>query len=319
MNKKIDTQLDRLRTRFAECVDATFFRKGDLLGLCVDNSHGSATLLLQGAQLLEYTPSGHDPVIWCSDAVVYKQGVPLRGGVPICWPWFGPLANNVSSVQSLCGIPIASAPQHGFVRTLEWELLRVESLTDARTALELRLCDSPATQTMLACAFELTLRIEIGSCLSMHLVAKNTDSRANLTFTSALHSYFAVSDIYQTDVQGLDAVSYVDILDGGAIKHQQGAVNFDTEVDRIYFAQPGAGLTPLVIQTPKRDIELLSRGSDSAIVWNPWIEKSQRLSQFNEDDYQSMVCVETANAFNDVISLAPGESHQLTLTASIVT
>lgn len=318
MNKDIelDSQLSALKSRFQGCTDATFFRRGDLLGISIQNADGSADILLQGAQLLEFTPRGEDRVIWCSDAVAYEKGVPLRGGVPICWPWFGPLANNVAAIQNQCGVPETSAPQHGFARNLSWELLRVESLADGRTVVELQLSDSSATQTMLDCPFQLHMRFEIGRQLGMVLTAKNTDIQSTMHFTSALHSYFAVSDIYATDVFGLDSVAYVDSLDGGAIKTQSGKVPIASEVDRIYFVESGEGLTPVVIRMPVRDIKIESKGSDSAIVWNPWVEKSRSLSQFHDTDYQHMLCVETANAFQNVISLAPGESHALSVRVS---
>ena len=319
MNEVFDIELNSLQTRFADCVHATFFRRGDLLGVDVHNAHGAATVLLQGAQLLEFTPHGEDRVIWCSDAVAYKSGVPLRGGVPVCWPWFGPLENNTTAIQNQCVGPVDSAPQHGFVRTLDWDLVLVESLPDGGTAIELTLCDSFETQSMLACAFELVMRFEIGGRLHLALTARNTDTNSTMSFTSALHSYFAVSNIKHSEVLGLDAMFYVDSLDDGAIKSQQGAVGFDAEVDRIYFAQPGEGLTPLTIRTPERDIIVESSGSDSAIVWNPWIEKSRGLSQFRDTDYQRMLCVETANAFQNVISLPPGASHRLSVTVSTAT
>lgn len=305
-----------LEKDYAELEDLRFFIKDELLGVKVSNALGEATILLQGAQLLDFAPKGRSPIIWCSDAVEYRRGKPLRGGIPVCWPWFGPLNNNVADIVSQ--VASADAPQHGFARSQEWQLVSAERLASGATQVTMRLHDNGLSKTYIAHAFQLEMTFVVADYLDVSLQITNLDTQT-LYCTGALHSYFSIGDIHSASVQGLENTPYVDSLQAGEIIEQQGAVTFTDETDRIYFAPSNNDEAPSasalcqqqIIESVTKKFVLEARGSQSCIVWNPWVEKSKGLSQFNDDDYLRMLCVETANAYNDVVCLAPKQSHVL--------
>lgn len=280
-------------------------QSGDLPLLHIDHPRAIAVIALQGAQLLHYQRSNSQPLIWLSDQVAYQRGQSLRGGVPVCWPWFGDLARNPEPVRKQ--FPLAAAPAHGLVRGASWLLERVDDLDEA-VRVTLRY---PATD--LLSGIDLQLEISVGDELRMTLrTANNSDRR--FEFSQALHTYFAIGDIQRASVVGLEDARYVETLENWSEKIQQGAVMFAGETDRIYLNTPES----IRIHDPawQREICLRSSDSKSAIVWNPWIEKSKRLSQFAPDAWQRMLCIETANVLDDSIGLVPGESRALTVTIS---
>ena len=321
-------QLAELKQRFAENEEVSFFINDELIGLRVDNPFATAIILLQGAQLLEFTPRDKPRLIWCSDAVEYKQGKPLRGGIPICWPWFGPLQNNVEEITRQ--VEAKDAPQHGFARSQDWSLETIETSRLGVTQLVFALSDNAVSRQYFNKSFQLQLQFTIGESLDVALKIKNT-GMDQLYFTGALHSYFAVYDINKTRVFGLDNLPFIDSVNAGKSSVQSGALGITQETDRIYFAPeiresqeaqdplahernielsrvPGSDI---LVKCPDRKIKVRSQGSKSVIVWNPWIEKSRGLSQFKDDEYLEMLCVETANAHLDYISLAPQQEHVL--------
>ncbi|MEO4046950.1 D-hexose-6-phosphate mutarotase [Pseudomonas sp. CAU 1711] len=271
---------------------------------------GDSELLVaqQGAQVLHYQHGDQPPIIWLSEQAGYQHGQAVRGGVPLCWPWFGDLARNPLPVQALHD-SLGEAPAHGGVRGLDWQLLGIEQQGEA--VLLQFLCDT--RQQPLPHwphAAELRLDIRLDQRLHLSLNSRNLDD-APLHLSQALHSYFAVSDIRQSRVLGLDGCRYIDTLDGWQERRQAGALAFAGETDRIYLDVPTR--LALVDAGWNRRILLEAEGSRSAVLWNPWIGKAQRLSQFAEDAWQRMLCIETANAWDDCIELAPGASHELRL------
>lgn len=264
----------------------------------------SADLLLQGAQLLHYAPQGQDNWLWLSARAEYKKGVSVRGGIPLCWPWFGNAAMNPEAVKALITTP-AEAPAHGFARARDWVLTEVyEDNEDVVLTLNLSDTTHPMWQAGLSADAEFRFT---ASSVSLVLTTHNKGDKP-VTFSQALHSYFPTSDISATHLRGLEGSRYIDTLDGWQSKTQTGEVTFTAETDRIYYGEENISL-----QTPEHTTELSSQGSNSCVVWNPWTEKSLRLSQFAADDFKRMFCVETANALDDAITLAPSESHSLSL------
>ncbi|WP_369958358.1 D-hexose-6-phosphate mutarotase [Pseudomonas benzenivorans] len=272
--------------------------------------HADAELLVaqQGAQLLSYQRDGERPLIWLSEQAVYESGRSVRGGVPVCWPWFGDLRRNPQAVQAMYqGGNLV--PSHGLVRDLEWNLLGIDRQGDG---VNLEFAYNSAEQPLPGWpqAAELQLRIRLDQHLHLHLDSHNLGDQP-LALSQALHSYFAVGDIRQTQVEGLQGCRYIDTLDDWNERQQLDALRFTGETDRIYLDSPSR----LSILDPvwQRRIQLRSSGSRSAVLWNPWTDKAQRLSQFAGDAWQGMLCIEHANVLEDFLVLAPDARHRLSV------
>lgn len=300
--------MQSLYRRFGEIPGIQIELHRSLLAVQVQNAAATATVFLQGAQLSHYRRHGEPPVIWCSPQCDYTEGTPLRGGIPICWPWFGALDRNPDPVrEQLAG----TAGAHGLVRHRPWALIDVQPLDDRLTRLVLALHLAAGEEPAWPAATALTLTLDIGDTLCVSL---NVDNRSDDTvcFSSALHSYFAVSRIDRVSVDGLHGLDYIDCLRDWSTRRQQGPLIVDAEVDRIYFGTEHP--ITLVDTGWQRVLSVESSGSDSAVIWNPWTEKSRRLSQFADDAYRDMLCIETANAATDFIRLPPSQQHELSVT-----
>ena len=263
----------------------------------------------QGAQILSYFPDiEQPPLIWRSDCADYVQGQSVRGGVPICWPWFGDIQRSPATVQKSTS---ADAPFHGLARTLDWQLTH-SSADNTGVQLSMQL-DARQGLSGWPHAATLQLHIELAERLTLCLDNHNLGMQS-LAISQALHSYFAVSDIRQVAVHGLEGCPYYETLEQWQLREQAGAVLFSGETDRIYMKVPEQ--LQIIDTGWQRCIELRALGSQSAIVWNPWIDKAQTLSGFASDAWQQMLCIETANVQDDHLLLAPGERHRLVLQLS---
>ena len=275
---------------------------GELDCIQVRHPFFSADLLLQGAHLLSFKPNDKNDWLWLSETAEFRKGVSVRGGIPVCWPWFGNPDRNPDKVQEFILDP-HSAPAHGIARAVDWQLTAVNESSDAvELTLELPEVDSQVWSGGATAKIVFTFT---KSGLTVNLITLAGDQA--VSFSQALHTYFPTSDISATRVQGFHGFAYVDALDDWSEKQQRGDIHFSEETDRIYTAGP---LQTLV--TPEQTLEL-NCNSASAVVWNPWVEKSKRLSQFPHDAWQRMFCVESANALHDYVTLQPNESHSLTL------
>lgn len=277
---------------------------------CWHVRHAGSELLIsqQGAQILRYQRDGQPPLIWLSEDAAYVCGQSVRGGVPLCWPWFGDLQRNPSAVQAMVQGP---APFHGLARTLDWQLDHSRS-TEAGLYLQFSLPERSALPGW-PHKVALSLSIALGDDLQIELHNHNRGSQP-VAISQALHSYFAVSDSRQVRVQGLHGCRYIETLDNWNECRQQGELLIEGETDRIYLDLP----TRLTLHDAgwQRALHLDVEGSRSAIVWNPWIDKAQRLSHFAADAWQRMLCIETANVWDDCLQLAPGAEHRLRLRLS---
>lgn len=256
------------------------------------NEHGSARISSHGGHVLEYQPAGQKPVLWTSEQAVFRAGKAIRGGVPVCWPWFADHASDPDK------------PAHGVARTAEWQFADINA--DAAT---LRLTDSEATRAHWPHAFELTLKVTLGEQLSIALSATN-HCADTVRCTAALHSYFAISDVANVRIDGLAGGEYIDSIDGDQRKSQDGPIHLDREVDRIYINTEAD--TIIRDKAWQREIVIAKSGSQSTVVWNPWIDKAARMSDFGNKEYLNMVCAETCNAGTDVIEIPAGGNHTLT-------
>ncbi|MCS6204085.1 D-hexose-6-phosphate mutarotase [Shewanella baltica] len=250
-----------------------------------------ARIFLQGAQIDYFQPVGKPPLLWVSSADDYQPGNGIRGGVPVCWPWFG-----MSSE--------ANFPQHGFARTRIWALESVEmrnQLVDLRFSLKI----SEQDKIYWPHNTQVSVLFTLGDTLSISLVNTNLGDET-VTLTQALHTYFPIEDIHQLKASGFSGSKYIEFAEG-PYPQTTDEVLFDRETDRVYTDLGSVQL----LHTPQGIIEVSRENSQSAVLWNPWIEKSQRLGRFNPEDYLTMVCLEAANVLEDKVVLAPGETHSL--------
>ncbi|NWL79475.1 D-hexose-6-phosphate mutarotase [Pseudomonas taiwanensis] len=274
----------------------------------VHTRHAELLVAQQGAQVLSYQPHGEEPVIWLSGEAAYSKGQAVRGGVPVCWPWFGDLRRNPAEVQGMHeGGPIC--PAHGLVRERDWQLLGIDSDGPAvrlEFALDTRAEPLPGWPH----AAELKLSIVLDEQLQLTLSSRNTDD-APLALSQALHSYFAVSDVREVEVEGLGGCRYIETLENWQLRQQDGNIAFTGETDRIYLETPSR--MAILDRAWKRRIQLDVENSASAVVWNPWTDKARRLSQFADDAWPGMLCIETARVMNDCVVLKPGEEQKMTV------
>jgi glucose-6-phosphate 1-epimerase len=271
--------------------------KAELPFVEIQNGKASAVISTYAGQVLSYKPSGAaEDLLFLSDKAYYQQSKAIKGGVPICWPWFGADPEGLGR------------PAHGFVRNRQWLVLGSETTATAETKLVLGLQDTPETREIWPQAFELRLEITVGDSLGLALVTRNQGDQA-FSITQALHTYFKVGDISQVKVLGLEGKTYLDKVDNGERKTQAGAVTIDGEVDRVYLG--AAGELVIADAALQRNIRIASSGSATAVVWNPWAKISAEMGDLEDDDYQRLLCVESANAAEDIVEVAPAGEHRL--------
>lgn len=268
----------------------------DSVMIDIDTPRAKARIAMQGAQVLAYQPAkAAQDLLYLSPLSRYGDRRAIRGGVPICWPWFGDDPSGTGR------------PAHGFARNRVWKLVTVRQKENDGIVLTMCLAKEEQDDTLWRCNYQLTMTIEISDQLTVSLTTENLDSEC-FVVSQALHTYFAVSDIQQTIVKELDGRRYLDKVENFCEKRQQGDVVFSGETDRIYLDSPDK----LFIEDQgwSRRIAITTTGSRSTVVWNPW-EKVSALTDMHPDAYRYFVCVETANAASDSITLAPGQSHTL--------
>ncbi len=271
--------------------------QGGLPMIQVKTSKATALISIHAGQVLSFKPANEaEDVMFLSEKAYYQDGKAIKGGVPICWPWFGPDPEG------------KGRPGHGFVRNRPWHVVATEVTANGDMEVTLGLTETPETLAIWPHSFVLTQEIVIGNSLNLSLTTCNTGTE-KFTITQAFHTYFKVGNIAQTKVIGLEGCSYIDKIDNSAQKQQNGAVIIDSEVDRIYLNVSN----PLTIEDSvlQRHIVITSRGSKTAVVWNPWEKISREMADLEDIDYQHLLCVETTNAANDSVEVAPDSECQL--------
>jgi glucose-6-phosphate 1-epimerase len=276
--------------------------------------HGSATLALQGAQLLSWQPTGEREVFWLSPTCLPEPAA-IRGGVPICWPWFAKQGQA------------ASATQHGPVRNLLWQLSSIRACSDE----EVHLSFEPSNQLgapLQAALFpgvpaglRVRLELRLGATLVQTLHTHNL-GRETFVLSQALHSYYACSNACSVKLEGLQGLAYTDRLRNLAQNVQLGAFALDHACDRTYEHPPSPGVSArqryeLVDAAWQRSIMIDVQGSRSVVVWNPGHEAASRILDVPDDGWREFLCIEAANAGGDVVALEPGDTHQLQQSLSV--
>ena len=260
----------------------------------IEHPAASARIALHGGHVMDWIPTGEEPILYMSPEAAIEQGKPIRGGIPVCWPWFGPHPTD------------AEKPAHGFVRTQMWKLDEVTSTID-RVEVALSLGGGDATRAMWPREFALQLRVSVGEQLEVALIIRNPGDSA-WTMTGALHTYLRVADVTKAIIRGLHGTQFIEGRLSPEKRLQSGPIKIDQEVDRLYISDATVEVEDVA---GSRTLVIEKAGSRSTVVWNPWIEKSKRLSDLPGDAYPRFLCVEAANAGEDSITLKAGGEHRL--------
>lgn len=262
----------------------------------INNFHSAALISLYGGQILSFKPhnAAYD-LLFLSENAIYKEGKAIRGGIPICWPWFGahPFSPDIGN--------------HGFARNHWWEVVSTSTLANDATQIHLRLVGMTSDKKIWPAKSRLELKATFDNMLSLELTTFNPGLR-RFAITQALHAYFNVGNIREITILGLENTEYFDKLEHNAQKLQTEPVKITEETDRIY---TDAQKT-VIIDDPvfKRQILINSSNTKTAIVWNPWLEQSAKMNDLAADDYQHFVCVEAGNVAES-INIHPGGSFSL--------
>jgi glucose-6-phosphate 1-epimerase len=299
------SNLEQLNTDYGIANKVKFVEgKGGFPVIEIKNEYAQAAISLYGGQVLSFQAvTQTEDLMFVSSQAFYQTGKAIKGGTPICWPWFGndPQEKGRSS--------------HGFVRNRLWQMREVISTQDGATKIKMGLVDTEETRKIWNYNFDLAIAITVSNSLTIELITRNTGKQP-FSITQALHSYFKIGNIKQVQVLGLEAKDYIDKVDGGKEKTQSGIVTFSEECDRVYLNVP----SELIIDDAalKRKIKITAHNSKTAIVWNPGAIVSANMADLGVQDYQYFVCVETANAANEIIEVPTGTEYRLIANYSII-
>ncbi len=272
--------------------------RGELPMLEVTTPWSTAEIYLHGAQVTHFHKNGDEPLLFMSQCSRFNEGQPIRGGVPIIFPWFG--------MREGLG-------QHGFARLKTWDLKEFSPAPDGSVSVRFRLPECPESSTFPP--FNAEYIVSVDQALTLKLVVTNMSKDEAFTFESCLHSYFNVSDVQAISVTGLKGAKYLDKVANFAQKTETGdAICISSEVDRTYLDTTGT--VEILDPGLHRKIIIEKQSSLSTVIWNPWIAKAQQMPDLGNDEYLRMVCVESGNVASNQISLPPGESSTLTVKLS---
>jgi len=265
--------------------------------LKIKTQHCSAEIALFGAHLLSFKPNSDGRErLWLSPTAVMNKSKPIRGGVPICWPWF----SNISPINEVN----QQLPAHGFVRNQDWH---VHAITESQDETVIIL--SPNQLGMFGFSNRVVVFVEFTFAeeCSIKLITKN-ESDEVVRITAALHSYFNVSDIHRTEVIGIEG-EYLDKTRGNAIFRQSKPYLFTGETDRIHLQSNTQKFELISVNSNNGNITIKQRGHDSVVVWNPWQKKSKTMADMQDTGYLDMLCIEAA--VTQGIDIAVNAQHEL--------
>jgi glucose-6-phosphate 1-epimerase len=256
---------------------------------------------LHGAQVTSWKPAGAEEAIFLSRQACFEEGRAIRGGIPICFPWFRAKVDD------------SHAPAHGVVRTKIWTLESIEQNATGITVSMYTQSD-PESRRWWPADFRLLHRVTFGSELKLELTVSNTGAKP-LRFEEALHAYYRVGDVRKVRIRGLDGVAYLDNIESNKKKKQNGDVVISSPADNAYMNTQN----PLQLIDPvrNRSIQVTKQNSDSTVIWNPWAEGARALSDLGDDEWQDMVCVEGSNILENAVELAPSADHKITVTMTV--
>lgn len=281
--------------------------RGGLTMIEITNDLANALISTHGGQVLAYCPTtAAEDLLFVSERAWFAPGKEIKGGIPICWPWFGRGSGSGSGTDPAG----PDRPIHGFARTRPWSILATTTLPSGATRVTLGLADDTQTLALWPHHFNLLVEITVGATLTVELITRNA-SGTPFQITQGLHSYFRVGDATRVRVLGLEGCNYIDKAAGAqdAIVTQEGPVTVAAEVNRIYESVPPV----LTIEDPvlNRRLRIRSRHSATAVVWNPWVETARAMADLADKDYRVMLCVETVNTASEVIGVPGGGEARL--------
>ena len=275
--------------------------RGDLPMVEVTTPWSSAEIYLHGAHVAQFKKKDEPPLLFLSQCSRFADGQPIRGGVPVIFPWFGPREG---------------LGQHGFARVKDWELKEVAPAADGSVQLHFRLPECPEAAAYPPCTVDYV--VTVNQSLTLELTVANNSKDREFLFENCLHTYFAVSDVTAVAISGLSGVSYLDKVASFLEKTETGdPIRISSEVDRTYLNTTG----PVEILDSRlgRRIRVEKSGSASTVLWNPWITKAQQMSDFGNEEYEEMLCVESGNVAANSINLSPGATSTLKVRLSTET
>lgn len=284
-------------------VAAVVAGNGGLPMVRVTTSAATGEIYLHGAQVTAWNPTGGEEAIFLSERSHWEDGRAIRGGIPICFPWFRAKADD------------AQAPAHGFVRAKEWHLEAITADQEGGVMVACSTESDESSRKWWPHEFGLELRATFGKTLLLELTAKNTGASA-FRFEEALHSYFRVGDARRVRVHGLDGVSFLDNTDGNRKKVQAGDVVFTTATDNAYLETAGA--LDLADPVVRRTIRTEKENSETTVVWNPWERGAAALADLGNDEWERMTCVEACNILGAAVTLEPGDEHTMRARIGII-
>ena len=290
------TKIEELDRRFAIAgIAHVVAGNGGLPKVRITSPAESAEIYLHGAQVTSWRPAGAEEVIFLSEHSRWEDGHAIRGGIPICFPWFRAKADD------------PKAPAHGFVRTKAWRLESVTRDGDAVTV-SMSMESDESTRKWWPGEFRLVHSVTFGTELKLELAVTNTGT-TSLRLEEALHTYHRVGHADNIRLRGLDGVTYLDNTDSNREKMQYGDVVLASQTDSAYLNTRHA--LELVDPELRRRIRIVKENSLTTVVWNPWREGAQALSDLGNDEWQQMVCAEASNILGFAVNLAPGQQHTM--------
>lgn len=297
--------VETLNEKFGIADTANFYsgNKG-LTTIAVTNKYTTANIALHGAHLLNYIPDGQKDIMWMSEQSLFENGKAIRGGIPICFPWFGPHPAD------------RTKPQHGFSRLQEWQVNDIKSNEDGSTLVSLSLKETAASMDLWPYKFNAAIDFNIGKMLEVKLTVTNTGNEL-FEYSDALHTYFNISDISAIYIEGLHKATYYDGFEMDLKTQEATNLQFDKETNRRYVNYTGH----CIINDAgyNRKINVAKNGSKVTVLWNPGEAVTKTIADITPDGYKTFVCAEPANAYPgiDMIELSPGESHTLSTVISV--
>jgi len=274
---------------------------GGLLRVQVAGAFGEGEMYLHGAQVTSWKPSGHDEVLFVSSKSRWQEGQAIRGGIPICFPWFRAKADD------------HHAPAHGFVRTRTWQLGSVAE-NEAGVTVSMFTESDDETRRWSPAEFRLLHRVTFGAELSLELICTNTGT-APLRFEEALHTYNRVADVHDARLLGLENVRFLDNTDSNKEKVQLGDVTLASQTDNAFLNTQSA--VDLMDPKMRRRLRLKKSNSLTTVVWNPWREAGAAMKDMGDGEWSQFLCVEASNILDAAVSLVPGAEHKMTALLSV--
>lgn len=268
---------------------------GGLPRVLISSPHAAGEMYLHGGHVTSWTPTGAHDALYCSPNTLWQDGHAIRGGVPVCFPWFGDKAGD------------RTAPAHGFVRTKAWSLQSVAHVGDI-VAVSIFTESTEDIRKWWPFDFHLACRATFGVQLQLELIVTNTGSQP-FSFEEALHAYFAVGDVEAISVHGLEGTRYIDKVDHFTEKTQSGDIRISSETDRIYLNTQHD--LELIDPALARHLKIRKQNSVNTVVWNPWADKSAAVSDLGPGQWKNFLCIETSNVGASAVHLGPGQSHAM--------